>query len=193
MFTGIIQALGKVVFLDGGRLRIATDGAPWEDPVAVGESVAVNGCCLTVASLEEGVHFDLSEETLKRTALGDLRGGVLVNLERSLRPLDRIGGHIVQGHVDGVGSCLNITQAEGSWVFRFGAPDGCDRYLVDKCSVAVDGISLTVVRPTAGAFDAWIVPHTFENTNLRDMKRDQPVNMEFDLLFKYVERLVSAR
>jgi riboflavin synthase len=102
-----------------------------------------------------------------------------------------MGGHVVQGHVDAAGGVLNITPGEGQHVFRFEVPAGYDRYLVDKGSIAVDGVSLTVVRPSAGAFDAYVVSHTFQNTNFREMAVDQPVNLEFDILSKYVERLVG--
>lgn len=191
MFTGIIQALGTVTGREASTLILRAPADSWEDPLRVGESVSVNGCCLTLTSLNAGMTFDLSEETILRTTLGRLQTGDTVNLERALKASDRMGGHIVQGHVDGVGECLNIVDREDSKVFRFGTPEGYDRYLADKCSIAIEGISLTVVKPTAGAFDVWVVPHTFEHTNFKLMRPDQLVNMEFDILYKYVERLMG--
>jgi riboflavin synthase len=191
LFTGVIQAVGVVASRGASQIAVSPPKGVWEDPFRVGESIAVNGCCLTLAVLDEDLTFELSEETLRRTSLGALEPGDLVNLERALRPFDRMGGHIVQGHVDAIGELFQVTPGETQHVFRFGAPEGFDRYLVDKGSVAVEGISLTVVRPSAGAFDTFIVPHTYENTNLRTLQHGDPVNMEFDVLSKYVERLVG--
>jgi riboflavin synthase len=190
MFTGIVAAVGSIVSLESGLLTVRAPAGAWDDAFSIGESVCVNGCCLTLVEKSPDLKFELSEETVKRTTLGKLPPGSPVNLERGMRPTDRMGGHIVQGHVDGVGTLLNILPREGERVFRFASPDGFDRYLVDKGAIAVDGISLTVTRPSAGAFDTHIVPHTFENTNLKSLQVDAPVNMEFDILIKYVERLV---
>lgn len=191
MFTGIIQAVGRIRSLDQTLLVVDAPATAWDDAFSVGESLAVNGCCLTIESFNDGIRFTLSEETFRRTTFGKLAVGSQVNLERALRPTDRMGGHIVQGHVDGVGVCLSIHDAEGGKMFRFGTPEGYDRYLADKCSIAVDGISLTVVRPSAGGFSVAVIPHTLENTNFGTMVEDQPVNMEFDILYKYVERLIA--
>ncbi|HZH98208.1 MAG TPA: riboflavin synthase [Fimbriimonadaceae bacterium] len=194
MFTGLVQALGRVDSLEDGRLRILAPPADYE----LGESVAVNGACLTVvesvaagASLQ--LAFDLSEETLRRTALSRLEAGARVNLERAMTLASRLGGHIVQGHVDAVGRLLSITQTENAHVFRFACPPEFDRYLIDKGSIAIDGISLTVVNPQEGEFDTWIIPHTLEQTTLGDLHPDTPVNLEFDVLAKHVEKLLSTR
>lgn len=185
MFTGIVQARGTVRFLDSDLLCL--DAPPIEEPWQIGESVAVNGCCLTVVSFEEGLRFDLSEETLRRTALSRLVPGSAVNLERAMRPTDRLGGHFVSGHVDAVGHLVSV---EGE-TFTFEA-SGFDRYLIDKGSVAVDGISLTVVSPCEGQFSVAVIPHTLAVTTLGALKPGEPVNLEFDVLAKYVEKCLSA-
>lgn len=187
MFTGLVQAVGEVRLLEGFALQIEYPG--WDTPLDLGESIAINGCCLTVVTDQDGVmHFDLSEETLARTNLGDQLPGARVNLERAMRPMDRFGGHIVQGHVDAVGRLVNIRQEEGSHVFRFQVPE--DRYLIDKGSIALDGISLTVVRPMDGEFEVWVIPHTLRNTHLESLQAGARINVEYDIVAKYVERLV---
>lgn len=190
MFTGLVESLGRVASLAQGRLEIdvAEDAA---DPFQMGESVAVNGCCLTVVG-HTPLKFDLSEETERRTALAKLVPGSRVNLERAMKPSDRLGGHIVQGHVDAVGELLSIQPTPQAHVFRFRVPSEYDRYLIDKGSVALDGISLTVVQPKDGEFDVWVIPHTLANTNLGEAKPGDRFNVEFDVVAKYVERLVRG-
>lgn len=190
MFTGLVQAVGQVRSLEGGRLAVAVE-AGWPDPLAIGESIAVNGCCLTAVSLDP-LAFDLSEETLARTALSELRAGSSVNLERALRAGDRLGGHFVQGHVDGVGRLLSRTPRKGSEVFRFSVPAEGAKYLIDKGSIAIDGISLTVVEPNGGEFDVHLIPHTLSHTNLGALPVGNGVNLEFDVLAKHVERLLRG-
>lgn len=196
MFTGIIQGIGAVCDRVGGRL-VVDGGSVWPvtDPIVTGESIAVSGCCLTAVegSTTEALHFDLSDETLRRTTLGRLQAGDRVNLERAMRPSDRFGGHIVQGHVDGTGLCVGRTPAGESTVFRFQLPPGEDRYLIDKGSVAIDGISLTVVQPSEGEFDVWIIPHTLAHTTLNDLVEGMEVHVEYDVIAKYVERLTGSR
>jgi riboflavin synthase len=166
--------------LAGSRLTLdAPDAWPGEAWV-VGESLAVDGCCLTVVSLTDGLVFDLSEETLARTTLGSFVPGRAVNLERAMKASDRLGGHIVQGHVDTVGT---LVSREGAFVFEVG-PDW-SRYLVDKGSVAVNGVSLTVVQPSGGSFLCALVPHTLEVTNLGGAQPGDRLNVEFDVLAKY--------
>jgi len=180
--------LGKVEALTSGRLAVSFDPA-WikDDPVQEGESIAVNGCCLTALPINQLVEFDLSPETLARTALTRLQPGSLVNLERAMRPSDRFGGHMVQGHVDSVGEFLEARPQDGHHEFRFRVP--ADRYLIDKGSISLDGISLTVVEPHEGVFSVWVIPHTFENTTLRSLKAGDPVNVEYDMVAKYLEKL----
>jgi riboflavin synthase len=192
MFTGIIEALGKVKSLQDGVLVLGLDAALGPDPVKLGESIAVNGCCLTVVDFEHDLRFELSQETLARTSLGDLVSGSRVNLERAMRADGRFGGHIVQGHVDATGELVRITPVGNSTVFRFRVPGGSEKYLIDKGSITIDGISLTVVEPQENEFDTWIVPHTLANTNLGDRSLGDRVNLEFDALARYVERLMRA-
>jgi riboflavin synthase len=185
MFTGIVEELGHVARREGSSIRIACSTVL--DDAALGASIAVNGCCLTVVAFDEqGWDADLSDETLKRTALADLQPGAEVNLERPVRLSDRLGGHLVQGHVDGVGEIVT------------GAPDlrvRCDRellrYVVEKGSITVDGISLTVVDVLDDGFTVAVIPHTAEVTNLRTKGPGARVNLEVDVTAKYVERLLS--
>lgn len=191
MFTGIVQAAGELKSLVEGRMVLAVPDC-WQDPWRIGDSVAVNGCCLTVVGLEDGLHFDLSPETLERTSLGDVNPGGLVNLERAMGLGDRFGGHFVQGHVDATGKVVSIQDHGDSWTYRFWAPPAYDRYLIDKGSIAVDGVSLTVCKPVDGEFDVWIIPHTRAVTNFLTMKPGDRVNLEFDVLAKHIEKLLEA-
>jgi riboflavin synthase len=196
VFSGIIQATGRLEARtprDGGaRLTLST---PRPLPrLAVGESVAVNGACLTVAA-RNGRRFtvDVSPETLRRTTLGRLPLGTRVNLERALRLGDRIGGHIVQGHVDAVGR-LEAIQPDGEWVlYRFSAPAALAPYLVEKGSIAVDGVSLTVFRCRKGGFSVALVPHTLRATTLGERRPGDRVNLEADILLKHIAALVRPR
>ena len=190
MFTGIIQAVGIVNLIEGSRLEVQADSAWPDDLIKAGESVAINGCCLT-ALTDGSLAFDLSPETRLRTAFHHAEVGTKVNLERAMRPIDRFGGHIVQGHVDAVGEVVAVLQDGDFTVFRFRAPNEFDRYLIDKGSISVDGISLTVVNPVAGEFDVWVVPHTIEQTNLSDRRPGDLINLEFDVLAKHVEKLMN--
>lgn len=198
MFTGLVQAVVRISAREGSRLWIDTP-AGWNDgdSLALGESVATDGCCLTVVATGERIGFDLSEETLRRTTLGDRRVGSQVNLERAMRPADRLGGHIVQGHVDGlavVTDMRTLPAGEGA-VVRFRVPDDWAKFVVDKGSVALDGISLTIVRPAGdslrlGEFEVWVIPHTLAMTNLGERQVGDRVNLEVDILAKHVEALV---
>lgn len=192
MFTGIVESLGRVVSLGDGRLEVRAEGDFAPEGFDEGESVAVNGCCLTVLP-GEGLRFDLSPETLARTSLGSLEPGARVNLERAMVAGGRLGGHVVQGHVDATGTFEGSRPEGNSVVMRFRAPAGDGRYLIDKGSVAVEGVSLTVVRPEGDAFEVWAIPHTLERTNLGALRPGDRVNLEFDVLAKYVERLLEAR
>lgn len=196
MFTGIVEETGSVEsFARAGaawRLRIRARRAL--EAVAAGDSIAVNGCCLTAVSLEgEVASFDVLEETRRLTNFSTLAPGSPVNLERSLRVDGRFGGHFVTGHIDGLGvvECFEPRGAD-HWLGIRG-PAGCGRLLVYKGSIAVDGISLTVAEVAGDTFAVWIIPHTLEVTNLRNRKAGEAVNLEFDMLGKYVEKLISSQ
>jgi riboflavin synthase len=193
MFTGIIEGQGQVRSLVDGVLTLEGISGFENDPWKIGESVAVNGCCLTVVSSNDGLTFDLSPETLARTSLGELKTGSKVNLERAMRADGRFGGHIVQGHVDATGTVVAITPKDNATIFRFRAPREFDLYLIDKGSITVDGISLTIVDLRDSEFDVWVIPHTLQETNLGERQPGDKVNLEFDLIAKYVERLTSNR
>ena len=192
MFTGIVQAVGRVVAVNSSQI-VVHDPEVWQsDPWALGESIAVDGCCLTlIAYTEPGLTFDLSLETWERTAFSKLRPGDPVNLERAIRPEDRFGGHIVQGHIDSVGQYLSAECTENAWEFTFQVPD--PRYLIDKGSISIDGVSLTVVNPIGPVFSVWVVPHTYANTSLGSLKPNDPVNVEYDVLARYMEKLLTPR
>jgi riboflavin synthase len=196
LFTGIIQTIGRIERRTpsgaGARLSIGTPRAL--PGLAVGESIGVNGACLTVVS-RSGRRFtaDVSPETLKRTTLGRLSPGTRVNLERALRMGDRLGGHIVQGHVDGVGRLEAITP-DGDWVvYRFSTPRTLSPYLVEKGSIAVDGVSLTVFGCRGPSFTVALIPHTIAATTLGERKAGEHVNLEADVLLKQIEAMLRAR
>ena len=195
MFTGLIEGTGRVVSLrEGGMARIEVSAGTLAEGVNVGDSVAVNGTCLTVNEVRGGVFvFNAMQETLRRTALADLEEGSLVNLERAMMPQARFGGHIVQGHVDGVGEVLGVTPEGDAEVWEFAAPEAVLRYLVEKGSVCVDGISLTVVALREGSFTVSILPQTKAATNMRGLYPGDRVNLEADVIAKYVERLLGPR
>jgi riboflavin synthase len=194
MFTGIIQAVGSIASLQqrGGDLRIgiATGKLPLED-VALGDSIAVSGVCLTVVELAGSRFFaDVSGETLRRTSLGGLGAGDAVNLEKALTLATRLGGHLVSGHVDGVGSVISRRQDSRSVQFSIQAPDELARYIAVKGSICVDGVSLTVNAVSGASFELNIVPHTLEETTLADFRAGRQVNLEVDLIARYLERLL---
>ncbi len=194
MFTGIIEETGRVVAFTEGReswrLQVAADVVPGD--VKLGDSVAVNGCCLTVTKFDaKHLWFDLLAETRRLTNFSELRADSLVNLERSLRADTRLGGHFVTGHIDAPGH-VEIFEARGKdHYLKVKVPDGLARYLVYKGSVAIDGISLTVAEVSGDSFAVWLIPHTLAVTNLKNRRAGDRVNLEFDLLAKYVEKLVA--
>jgi riboflavin synthase len=160
----------------------------------IGESVAVNGCCLTVTAHREGqVMFDLLAESLERTNFGRLKPGSAVNLERALRVDGRLGGHFVQGHIDCTAEVVGLEEKGPDLRLDIAVPPAFARYVVFKGSIAINGVSLTVAAVKDDRFSVWIIPHTLENTNLGDLERGDFVNLEFDILAKYVERLLAAR
>ncbi len=197
MFTGLVSASAKVVAgrtSPGGAVLSVERPAAFAD-AAPGESIAVSGVCLTVVPpLDPRVlTFDVSPETLQRTTLSGLTAGARVNLERALLPTDRLGGHIVAGHVDGTAEVLGVERAGDSWTFTFSLPGALERYAVEKGSIAVDGVSLTIAALRDGSFDVAVIPHTFAQTTLGDRRNGDRVNLEVDVLGKYVERLLAAR
>jgi len=194
MFTGIIQAVGEIRSLEprGGdvRLTVAT-GKLAMDGVVLGDSIAVNGVCLTAVSLDgPGFSADVSRETLSLTTLGDLRSRSRVNLEKALTLSTPLGGHLVSGHVDGIGEVLERRQDARSWRFRIQAPAELARYIAQKGSICVDGTSLTVNQVAGGVFEINIVPHTIEETIIGGYRAGTRVNLEVDLVARYLERLI---
>ncbi len=197
MFTGLIEGVGQVAALEprGGdvRLRIAVGTLPFAD-VALGESIAVSGVCLTVIEFDaDSFAADASTETLGLTTLGSLIVGQAVNLERAMRPTDRLGGHLVSGHVDGVGRVLSIHDDARAQRWRFAAPASLSKYIATKGSICVDGVSLTVNAVDGEGFDVALIPHTVSHTAFSSTRVGDPVNLEIDLVARYVERLLSAR
>ncbi len=201
MFTGIVEELGEVVSVEhlDGAARITVRGPQVTADARPGDSIAVNGTCLTVTGLSgDGFTADVMAETLHRTGLGDLAPGSPVNLERSLRVGDRLGGHLVQGHVDGVGRIVSRAPAEHWEVVRITVPPGLGRYLVEKGSVAVDGVSLTVSALGGGQreqpwFEVSLIPVTLAATTLGRVQPGAGVNLEADVIGKYVERMLPGQ
>lgn len=186
MFTGIVEELGQLDSLEDGRLRIVANRVV--EDVSIGDSIAVNGCCLTVVAF--GDHWweaDVSDETISRTSIQSLRPGDGINLERAVKMSDRLGGHLVQGHVDGVGEIVEPVPD-----LRVRVPESLTRYLVEKGSVTVDGVSLTVVDALDDGFTVAIIPHTADVTTLGARRPGDLVNIEVDVMAKYVERLMVA-
>ena len=190
MFTGIVEEVGVVAKIsDNGMTVLATKVT---EDLKLGDSIAVNGTCLTAVSFDRTeFSVDLSPETVRRTSLGRLSVGGPVNLERALLASDRMGGHIVQGHVDGTGRIMSTKRDGGSTIFRIRVPKRLNRYIVEKGFVAVDGISLTVVKIGASSFTLAVIPYTLKNTNLAALSVGDRVNLEADILAKYVESLLD--
>ena len=193
MFTGIVESVGEVLSLREGKdswvLRLSLPFSD-SDGLGQGESLSVNGCCLTLREdADEEASFDLLEETMERTNLGEIEVGSSVNLERSLAANARLGGHFVSGHVDACG-LIEIFEERGKNLYlQVGIPTDYSRYLVEKGCIALDGCSLTVCDVNESSFAVWLIPHTIARTNLVDRQIGQKVNLEFDLLAKYVEKL----
>ncbi|WP_049927937.1 riboflavin synthase [Halopiger goleimassiliensis] len=199
MFTGIVEETGEIVARertdDGLRLRIGADEVA--TGLEHGQSVSVSGACLTVERFEDGDWFEvfLASETVERTYLGDLEPGDAVNLERAMPAEGRFDGHVVQGHVDAVATVRNVESVDEDWFFEFDLPEGYDRYVVEKGSITLDGISLTVadLDTDARTVTVAIIPTTYELTTLSEKAPGDPVHLEVDVLAKYVERLLEAR
>ncbi len=199
MFTGIIEGAGRIDSLarsaEGGKLRVGLAGA---SGIGVGmkiaDSIAVNGCCLTVVEFDgECFSADLSGETLRRTSFEEKKAGDAVNLERPLAANARLGGHFVQGHVDGIGRVTRLTPEGENWWLSVRVPEELRRYVAEKGSIAIDGISLTVAGWQDGVADIAIIPFTYQHTNVRAMLQGDAVNLETDILAKYVESLLESR
>ncbi|MGH9945985.1 MAG: riboflavin synthase [Pyrinomonadaceae bacterium] len=196
MFTGIIEELGTVASLEvrgeGAHLRIAASFVTTD--TKDGDSIAVNGVCLTALDVsQDGFSADVSQETLERSTLGNLTDGSHVNLERALTPATRLGGHIVQGHVDGRGTFVSAEKSGDFYTVRIGFPPELARYLVYKGSVSVEGISLTIAALEVAHFDIAVIPKTWELTNLSTLSNGDDVNLEVDVIAKYVERMMNER
>lgn len=195
MFTGLIEGTGHVEAVrsdlqSGGILRVGR--LPWTETNMIGESIAVNGACLTVVSAGVGYfEAELSPETLSRTNLSQLSHGVRVNLERPLRIGDRLGGHLVLGHVDGQGRLLRFVSKGSFWEVEVQIPGNLARYVVEKGSIAVDGISLTIACLTGNSFTVAVIPQTWETTHLHTRKPGDPVNLETDIIAKHIEQLMK--
>jgi len=196
MFTGIIEELGSVRSIEerGENARIIIAAKIVTEGTNHGDSIAVNGVCLTALDIhDDSFAADVSRETLLRSTLGNLKPGTPVNLERAVTPATRLGGHMVQGHVDARGQFVSVEDHGESWTVRFAYPPEIARYLVFKGSVAVEGISLTIANLTGDYFEIAIIPKTWEVTNLSHLKPGDGVNLEVDVIGKYVERLLAFR
>ena len=194
MFTGIIEELGRVRSIEkrGEDARIVIEAHTVTEGSHNGDSISVNGVCLTALDVKpDSFRADVSKETLFRSTLGSLKEGSPVNLERAVTPATRLGGHIVQGHVDARGKFLGSEDHGESWTFRFAYPKEVARYLVFKGSVAVEGISLTIANLTDDYFEIAVIPKTFEVTNFAQLKPGDDVNLEVDVIAKYVESILS--
>lgn len=193
MFTGIIETLGKITHLnkEQSNLHITVKSAISKD-LKIDQSVAHNGVCLTVVDLKDDEHTVTAiDETLQKTNIGDLKIGDLINLERCMQMNGRLDGHIVQGHVDQTAKCINLQESDGSWIFTFEYDASKGNVTVEKGSVCVNGISLTVVNSGENTFSVAIIPYTYENTNLQNVKSGNFVNIEFDIIGKYVAKMMG--
>ena len=191
MFTGLIEGIGKVKGVSRSRADLRLTIAPLFDmsDVRIGDSISVDGICLTVTQVREGVlSMDVSAETISRSTMANLKPGNEVNLERALRLGDRLGGHLVSGHVDGLGKLLEKESRSGSWLLKIGVPEAISNYIIEKGSIAVDGISLTVNFCQADFFEVNIIPQTIKETTILKKKVGEMVNIETDMIGKYVEK-----
>ena len=193
MFTGIIETLGVVQNIEKEADNIHfTIASAISAELKIDQSVAHNGVCLTVVKMSEGSHTVTAiDETLRKTNLGELKVGAKVNLERCMQMNARLDGHIVQGHVDQTATCVLVNELEGSWEYRFKYDEAKGNVTVEKGSISVNGISLTVVNSVENEFSVFIIPYTHEHTNLQDVKAGDTVNLEFDIIGKYVARLMG--
>jgi riboflavin synthase len=195
MFTGIVEAMGSVQRIDkeGTNKHFWID-CPFTSELKIDQSIAHNGVCLTVVDIVGDRVYQVTaiDETLKKSNLGKLEQGDAVNLERSMLMGARLDGHMVQGHVDQTATCTEVTEEDGSWIFTFSYDDNGGNITVEKGSISVNGTSLTVVNSKPGRFSVAIIPYTYENTNFKDIKPGTVVNLEFDVIGKYVERILEG-
>lgn len=197
MFTGIIESLGQVISLEeeGTNLTMRFRASLDAEPIKIDQSIAHNGVCLTVTEVfqndDEAREYTVVavQETLEKTALGSLNAGDPINVERCMKVGQRLDGHFVQGHVDTVGRVTYVEERDGSWMFGFSFPESYAPLIVDKGSVTINGVSLTVVSPGKNDFSVTIIPYTYEHTNFHTLKKGDPVNLEFDILGKYITRM----
>lgn len=192
MFTGIIESLGEIVSADKENTNLKlTIKSDISNELKIDQSISHNGVCLTVTELHPDAHTVVAvDETLKKSSIGNLQKGDFVNLERCMIMNGRLDGHIVQGHVDGKGKCLNIKDEDGSWLFTY-SYDSSENVLVEKGSICINGVSLTCFDVTDEKFSVAIIPYTFEHTNFKKMKKNDEVNLEFDIIGKYVHKLIN--
>jgi riboflavin synthase len=195
MFTGLVEALGKVISLEaiGEQAQLVLEIPFWNE-LTLGDSVAINGCCLTVSKIDASeISFDLLAQTLRVTALQNLTTGSIVNLERAMMVGDRFGGHFVQGHVDGTGNIIRIESNGQDHIVEVSLPPEIHQLCIDKGSLTIDGISLTIAELKTSSAVFWITPHTWQHTHLHVAQIGQAANLEVDMLAKYVEKLLAAR
>lgn len=191
MFTGIVEAKGIVKRL--GKNKIDIESLLIKDS-KIGDSISINGVCLTITEKNKSIaSFDISTQTRQKTSLGKLKIGEQVNTERALKAQDRLGGHFVTGHVDGVGKIFKITQTSEDTIFEIEIPDDLSKYIISKGSIAIDGVSLTIADIYKNRFSTSVIPHTLKVTNLSKKKKGDAVNIEVDLIGKYIEKLLSPR
>lgn len=195
MFTGIIEATGKVISTRKEKSNLVLEiECPFVNELKVDQSVAHNGVCLTVEQIN-GNTYSLTaiEETLQKSNIGELKVGDEVNLERCMQLGGRLDGHIVQGHVDGIGTCVNKENKDGSWLFTFSYPEKINQVTVEKGSITINGVSLTVVNSLKNEFSVAIIPYTYEHTNFKNIEVNHQVNLEFDVIGKYVKKILDFR
>ncbi|MCB0707177.1 MAG: riboflavin synthase [Saprospiraceae bacterium] len=194
MFTGIIEALGRVEQIERAGTNVHfTISSSISDTLKIDQSLAHDGVCLTVVAMAPGRHTVTAiEETMNRTKLAEWKTGSLINLERAMIANARLDGHMVQGHVDTVGQCTKVEEAGGSWYVYFEYDPAPNRILVDKGSVCINGVSLTVIEPSDRSFHVAIIPYTFEHTNFQEFRPGTPVNLEFDIIGKYLAKYMEV-
>ena len=195
MFTGIIEDLGilKKIEKDGGNINLYFESKLTQE-LKIDQSLSHNGVCLTVVSIENNVYkVTAVKETLKKSNLGELKVDSIINLERAMKSNGRLDGHYVQGHVDQIGKCLNVKETDGSWYYEFEYDNTSNNVTIEKGSIAINGVSLTVVNSKHNGFSVAIIPYTYNNTNFKKIQKGDIVNIEFDMIGKYISKLLSNR